>query len=237
MEKYKLKVIDIVEEASGIKTYHFEKPADLTWLEGGHTHIGHVGFDEGDLPNKALVRHMSITTLPSENKLGITTKVPGSDSLFKQKLTELKIGDEAIFFKLGSRMYLRRANRPLIFLSMGVGIAAFRPAILAYHKDTSNIASIKNVNVNSSGEFLYRSELEAYADDTYINYWVQSRREFIDLLSELSHEENAIYYIVGSDEFLKDNIKLLLQSGVRKEDILLDKKEEKLKDYFDLDEN
>ncbi len=232
MEKYKLRIIDIVEEAIGIKSYYFEKPTDLNWLEGAHVHIGHVGFDEGELPNKALVRHMSITTLPSENKLGITTKVPGSNSQFKMKLSELKIGDEVIFFKFGSRMYLRRVNRPLILLSMGVGMATIRPILLAFLKDSSNIPSLINVNVNSTGEFLFRDVLDPFSGDTYSNYWLKSRRDFVDLLSELDHKEEAIYYIVGSDEFMKDNIKLLNSRGVRNEDIILDRKEEKLKDYF-----
>lgn len=232
MEKYRLKIVDIVEEAIGTKSYYFDKPIDVTWLEGAHVHIGHVGFDEGELPNKALVRHMSITTLPSENKLGITTKVPGSNSQFKLRLSELKIGDEAIFFKFGSRMYLRRVNRPLILLSMGVGMATLRPVLLTFQKDSSNITSIANVNVNSTGEFLFRDELDLCSSDTCINYWLRSRHDFIDQLSELSDKDDAMYYIVGSDDFMKDNIKFLSNRGVRNEDILLDRKEEKLKDYF-----
>ncbi len=232
MEKYKLKIIDIVEEAVGIKSYYFEKPSDLDWLEGAHVHIGHIGYDEGELPNKALVRHMSITTLACENKIGITTRVPGSNSQFKMKLSELRIGDEVIFFKFGSRMYLRRMNRPLILLSMGVGMATIRPLLQAFINDTSNIPVVINVNVNSTGEFLFHNELDPYTGDSYINYWLKSRRDFINLLSGLPYKEEAIFYLVGSDEFMKDNIVLLNSMGVRNEDIILDRKEEKLKDYF-----
>jgi ferredoxin--NADP+ reductase len=233
MEKFKLRIIDIVEEAVGIKSYYFEKPTDLNWLEGAHVHIGHIGFDEGELPNKALVRHMSITTLSSENKLGITTKVPGSNSLFKMKLSELKIGDEVIFFKFGSRMYLRRVNRPLILLSMGVGMSTIRPMLLAYINDSSNIPSLINVNVNSTGEFLFRDEFDSHTGEAFINYWLKSRHDLVDLLSGLPYKEEAIFYVVGSDEFMKDNIKLLNSMGVHNEDIILDRKEEKLKEYFE----
>lgn len=232
MEKYKLRIIEIVEEAVGIKSYYFEKPADLDWLEGAHVHIGHIGFDEGELPNKALVRHMSITSLPSEGKLGITTKVPGSNSQFKQKLSELKIGDEVIFFKFGSRMYLRRVNRPLVLLSMGVGMATIHPMLRAFIKDSTNIPSLVNVNVNSTGDFLFREEFDPFSGNNYINHWLKSRNDFIELVRELPNKEEAIFYIVGSDEFMKDMIKLLNICGVRNEDIILDRKEEKLKDYF-----
>jgi ferredoxin--NADP+ reductase len=233
MEKYKLRILDIVEEAVGNKSYYFDKPAELDWQEGAHVHIGHIGYDDGELPNKALVRHMSITTLPSENKIGITTKVPGSNSLFKMKLSELKIGDEVIFFKFGSRMYLRRMKRPLILLSMGVGMSTIRPMLLAYVKDSSNIPVLINVNVNSTGEFLFRDEFEPHASEAFINDWMKSRQDFADLLSELPHKEEAIFYVVGSDEFMKDNINLLNSMGIHNEDIILDRKEEKLKDYFE----
>ena len=233
MEKYKLKVIDIVEEAAGIKSYYFEKPSELDWSEGAHVHIGHIGYDVGELPNKAWVRHMSITTLPSENKLGITTRVPGSCSEFKQKLSELTIGDEAIFFKFGSRMDLRRVNRPLILLSMGVGMATIRPMLLAYIKDSSDIPSLINVNVNSTEEHLFRNELEQQTTHNLNNYWLNSRQDFYKLRDQLSEKKNSFFYIVGSDEFMRENIRFLMGKGVRNEDIILDRKEEKRREYFD----
>lgn len=232
MEKYKLRIIDIVEEAVGTKSYYFDKPAELDWQEGAHVHIGHIGFDEGELTNKALVRHMSITTLPSEHRLGITTKVPGSSSEFKRRLSELRIGDEVIFFKFGSRMYLRRINRPLILLSMGVGMSTIRPMLLAYINDSTNIPTLINVNVNTTGEFLFRDELDPHTNASYINYWMISRHEFVELLSGLPYKEEAMFYVVGSDEFMKENIKLLNSMGVHNEDIILDRKEEKLREFF-----
>ena len=232
MEKYKLKIMDIIEEVAGIKSYYFEKPIELDWLEGAHVHIGHIGFDEGELPDKALVRHMSITTLSSEGKLGITTKVPGSGSPFKTKLSELTIGDEIIFFKFGSRMYLRRTNRPLILLSMGVGMSTIRPMLQAFIKDPGNIPLIINVNVNSTGQYLFREELDPYTGDAYINQWLKSREDYPDLVSELSTKEEAIFYVVGSDDFMKNTIRLLNQKGVLNENIILDRKEEKLRDFF-----
>jgi ferredoxin-NADP reductase len=232
MEKYKSRIIDIVEEAAGIKSYYFEKPAELDWFEGAHVHIGHIGFDQGELPDKTLVRHMSITTLPSENKLGITTRVPGSNSLFKKRLSDLRVGDEVIFFKFGSRMYLRRIDRPIILLSMGVGMATIRPMLRAFVNDPSHIPALINVNVNSSGDYLFCKEFDPYTSETYINYWLNSRTVFTGLVTELAVKERAIFYVVGSDDFMKDTIKLLNSKGVLNENIILDRKEEKLGDYF-----
>ena len=196
MENYKLRIIDIVEEAPGIKSYYFEKPLDLDWLEGAHVHIGHIGFDEGELPNKALIRHMSITTLPSQNKLGITTRVPGSCSEFKERLSQLNIGDEVIFFKFGSRMYLRHEKRPLVLLSMGVGMATIRPMLLAYHNDPSDIPFLINVNVNSRKEYLFRTELEQQTVHANNNYWLNSREDFYQLRDQLSEHKNALFTLL-----------------------------------------
>lgn len=233
MIKYRLKIIDIIEEAQGTKTYYFEKPEDFTWEAGAHTHIAHVGFDKGEKPNKNWVRHMSIMTLPSENKIGITTRVPGSSSEFKDKLSKLNIGDEVVLFKLGSRMALRRCNRSVILLSMGVGIATMRPIIYSFIDNKTNVPYLINVNVDSSDNFIYKSELDKLADESYKNYWLKSRQAFYETLQELIHTENAIYYIVGSDVFIKDIIQRLKAKNVNTADIVIDKKEEVLKDYFE----
>ena len=102
MVKHRVKILDIIDEAQGTKTYLLEKPEDFTWDEGAHTHIGLLGFDKGERPNKEWVRHMSIMTLPEENSIGFTTRITYPMSEFKEKLSKLQIGDEIILFKIGS---------------------------------------------------------------------------------------------------------------------------------------
>ena len=48
MIKYTLKVIDIKQESKNTFSFYMEKPDDLIWTEGAHTHIGIVGFDQGE---------------------------------------------------------------------------------------------------------------------------------------------------------------------------------------------
>ena len=232
MVKYRVKITDIIEEAHGTKTYILEKPEDFTWVEGSHTHIGMVGYDEGEKPNKAWVRHMSIMTLPEENKIGFTTRILSPYSEFKEKLSKLHIGDEIILFKIGSRMNLRRENRPIVLISMGVGIATMRPLIHSYIKEQTGIPNIININVDSSNEFIYKAELDNLTNMHYQNYWLGSRKEFYETLDTVSEQSDAIYYIVGSDGFIKDVIKLLKNKMVSENSILIDKKEEILGNYF-----
>lgn len=232
MTKYRLRILDIIEEVPGTKTYFLERPEDFTWEEGAHTHIGLVGFDEGEKPNKEWVRHMSIMTTTDEDRIGFTTRFVTPLSEFKEKLSVLKVGDELVLFKVGSKMYLRREDRPLVLLSMGVGVATMRPLIHTFIKDSSNISSIINVNVDSSKEYIYYSQLERLTSAFYKNYWVGSRNEFYEEVKELSKLENALYYVVGSHCFLLDVIKYLKSKGVENKNIVIDKKDELQAEYF-----
>lgn len=232
MDKYRVKILDIKEEAPGTKTFYLEKPSDINWLEGAHTHIGLIGFDEGELPNKNWVRHMSIMTLPEDNKIGFTTRLLPPLSQFKEKLSDLRIGDEVILFKIGSRMFLRRENKRLVLLSMGVGITTMKPLIHRFLKDDAQISGLININVNSTKDFVYRKELDSLQSSKYKNHWMDSRSKFYETLNQVSEQEDAIYYVAGSDEFVKDVIKHLKNKNVADENIIIDKKEELKLNYF-----
>lgn len=226
MVKYRLKITDIVEEAFGTRTYFMDMPEDFLWDEGSHAHIGLAGYDAGEKPVSAWVRHMSIMTLPDEKKIGFTTRKRENCSEFKEKLFESKVGDEIVVFKPGSRMGLRREKRPVVLISMGVGIATMRPLVLAYNKDRTDIPEVMNINVDASGEFLYRNHLDRISCDTYCNVWLDGREKLYALMEGAAIPENAIYYLVGSDSFLIDLIHRLGTKGVRIEDIMIDKKPE-----------
>lgn len=232
MEKFRLKIIDIIEEAKDTKTYLLEKPADFSWVEGAHTHIGLVGFDEGERPNKGWVRHMSIMTLEEDKKIGFTTRLVSPCSEFKEKLSALLVGDEVVLFKIDSKMFLRREDKPIVLLSMGVGIATMRPLIYGFVKDSSHIPSLININVDSSKDFVYHSELNDLQNSSYKNYWLGSRGEFYKELERVSVIEDALYYVVGSDEFIKDVIKTLKTKEIPVEHIFIDKKDEIQAEFF-----
>lgn len=231
MVKHKLKIVDIREEAEQTKTYLLEKPADFNWEEGSHTHIALNGYDDNELPDKSLVRHMSIMTLDTENRIGFTTRVPEIGSEYKRRLAKLNVGDELIIFKLGSRMRLRRENREIVLLSMGVGIATMRPLIVSYLNNQSDIPHLTNINVDSNT--IFQTELDLLTNSFYTNYWTKSRVQFYQTLTEVMKNDNSIYYIVGSDTFLRTIIKKLKANNVSVEDIMIDKKDGILQLYYD----
>jgi ferredoxin-NADP reductase len=232
MVRYNIKITDIIEEIPSIKTFLLEKPSDFNWKEGSHTHIGLLGFDAGEKPNKALVRHMSIMTLPEENKIGFTTRIMEPLSEFKESLSELHIGDEVVLFKVGSRIPLRRENKPIVLLSMGVAIATMRPLIHRFIQDRTGIPRLTNININSSNNFVYKKELTQLENSQYQNHWVDTRSKFYETLDTVTEQDDSLYYLVGRDDFLKDVIKYLKEKGIDETSILIDKKQEKRAKYF-----
>lgn len=232
MEKYRLRIQEVVAEAPDTVTYRLERPESFSWEAGAHVHIGIPGFDEQDQPNKKLVRHLSISTLPDEGTIGITTRLPGSGSPFKTSLSELKAGDDLILFKPGSRMGLRRDGRPLILLSMGVGIATIRPVILSWLANPDGVPEVTSLNVDRPGGHVFRDELEGKADGRVRLLWSESRGAFAETLCALLPNPGANWAVVGSDAFLRETVAGLLAVGVERARIQLDKKPEQLAEFL-----
>lgn len=220
----KVKILEIKEEAVGTFSFFFDIPEGMTWQAGSDMHFAHPDFMSGDAPNKDLIRHMSIMTNPEEGRLGFTTRVPGSGSVYKSRLQLLKPGDELVIFKLGNRFPLRRENRPVVLISMGVGVAAVRPMINSWLKDSAGVPSLINIVVDKGDQLIFRKEFESAAAESLINIFSESRNSFYESVESIHFDDEPIFYIVGSDGFLEDVIKRLKARGVSPQSIEIDKK-------------
>lgn len=223
MKIYWTKIKTIIDETSDIKTYLLEVPEGYTWEEGAHLHLAMQGFNVADKPNKNLVRHMSISTLPSEKTVGITTRIRENCSEFKAILRSLNVGDEVAIFKTRSNVPLKRENKNIYLLSSGVGLATYRPLVLDYFKRPDNVKKVHSLNIDSSGEFLFTDIFQKNAELNFTPQFVANRDDYYDEVKKIAHDSDGLYYIVGSDEFLAQNISVLLASGIQAEQIILDK--------------
>lgn len=238
MEKFLLKLIEKKEEDTGIWSYYLEKPETLNWDEGSHMHIALKGFDIEEAPNKDWVRHMSIMTLPEEGQIGFTTRVGTPLSEFKEKLQAVQNGDELVVFKIGSRMALRRTEKPIILLSMGVGLATFRPLIYSFLKDQTAIPKLIALNVNATGEGPYKEALSKHQHAALTQLWTRTRADYYHQLHTLvDTHKDAWYYIVGSAPFISDAIAILRAKGVADTAMVIDKKPDLRTGYFGLAES
>lgn len=227
METKKLKIKEIIKDFADVRTYVLEKPLDFTWDEGSCTHVGLEGFrpkNDGDKPNKELVHHYSIINTPEENKVSFTTRFFENPSVFKKELLNYSVGDEVTLFKTHSRMQLKRKNKKINLISMGIGIATYRSVILKYLENIKDIPNLTNLNISRNGDFLFREELDKYENEYYTNIWTQSREDFYSHLEEMTKNSDSYFYIVGSDLFILDVVKYLVENKISVNNLVLDKK-------------
>lgn len=235
MQIYWTKINKIIEEMPEVKTYLLDCPEGFTWEEGAHTHLALEGFNAGEQPNKSLVRHMSISTLPGENSIGITTRIKENCSEFKSILRSLEVGDQVALFKIHSNVPLKREDKNIYLLSSGVGLATFRPLVLKYFEHADNVTQIHSLNIDSSKYFLFTDVFESAPDKNFTAQYVENREDYYKEVKKLAADQDGLFYVVGSDEFIMQNIEVLREQGIKQEQIILDKRERQLAQFFSME--
>ena len=235
MQIYWTKINKIIEETPEVRTYLLDRPEDFTWQEGSHTHFALEGFNAGEKPNRGLIRHMSISTLPHENSIGITTRIKEQCSEFKSVLRNLEVGNEVAIFKTHSNVPLKREDKNVYMLSSGVGLATFRPLVLDYLERADKVNQIHSLNIDSSKDFLFTNVFETVPDKKFTSQFVDNRKDYYEEVANLAADKDGLFYIVGSDDFLMQNIKVLREQGIQPEQIMLDKREQSLPEFLSVD--
>lgn len=223
MQIYWTTLKDVKKENSQVKTYIFNCPEDYTWDEGAHIHLAFEGFNAGEKPDRSLVRHMSISTYNENGDIGITTRLKEQPSKFKNILDQLPIGGKAAIFKTHTNVPLKREGKNIIMLSAGVGLATLRPLALKYIDDSSGVNKIHSLNVDSSKEYLFTDIFNNDNNNNITAEFTNNRADYYEKAEGLMQDKDALYYVVGSDEFLKENIDLLLKNDIPNDQISLDK--------------
>ncbi|WP_400246223.1 dihydropteridine reductase [Niallia sp. JL1B1071] len=232
MQIYWTKINKIIEETPEVKTYLLDCPKDFTWEEGSHTHFALKGFNAGDKPNRSLIRHMSISSLPHENAIGITTRIREQCSEFKSILRNLEVGNEVAIFKTHSNLPLKREDKNVYLLSSGVGLATFRPLVLEYFERADNVNQIHSLNIDSSKAFLFTNIFKSAPDKKFNAQFTDNRKDYYEEVKNLAADKDGLFYVVGSDDFLVQNIAVLREHGIKSEQIMLDKRENELPKFF-----
>lgn len=230
MQIYWTPILDVVEEAADTYTFRLERPDGFTWEEGAHTHFALEGFNKEERPNRSLIRHMSISTLPREGVIGITTRIKKECSEFKSILREMALGENVAIFKTYSNVPLKRVGKNVYLLSAGVGLATFRPLVLDYLTDGEGVLHLHSLNVDSSANYLFQDIFTS--TDTFTADFVDSRVRYHEAVKTLAQDLDGLYYVVGSDDFLRETIATLCERGIAREQIVLDKHDFQMDAFF-----
>ncbi|TCI57346.1 dihydropteridine reductase [Exiguobacterium sp. SH1S21] len=230
MQIYWTPIQRVVQEAPDTYTFQLELPDGFTWDEGAHTHFALEGFNKEDKPNRSLIRHMSISTLPREGAIGITTRIKRECSEFKSILRDMKIGEQVAIFKTHSNVPLKREGKNVYLLSAGVGLATFRPIVLAYLANGEGVPHLHSLNVDTSANYLFNNVFTSSNDFTA--EFVDSRPNYYKRVETMAEDQDGLFYLVGSDDFLRETIAMLRERGITREQIILDKRDFQLEDFL-----
>ncbi|MRT92596.1 FAD-dependent oxidoreductase [Ancylomarina sp. 16SWW S1-10-2] len=217
-----IKLIKLEKEAKDTYTFKFLVPPNIKWTLGSYAHFVCSDLQNGKKFKKDLLRELSIMSHPDENFIGFTTRIRENSSEFKSTMLNLKLGDEIRIFKIGNHLKNIETDKPIVFISMGVGIATFRP-IIHEHMKSSKGSSITNINIDRTGDFVYQQELENLSKDKLKNVFVTNRSDLYNEINQCLDDEANTYYVVGSKEFNETTRNFLLKNKVSKKAVFLDK--------------
>ena len=216
-------------------TFYFEKPNDFTYTAGQFGDFSHINPPETDAKGNS--RAFSLASAPSEESIMIATRL--RDSAFKRVLRGLKPGQELIFdAPLGKLTLPEDFSHPIVLLAGGIGITPFRSMIIE--------ASTKNLpykiylfysnKTPADAPFLEElKELEkknknfkliptmTQLNDSAANW--SGETNYLDapfLKKYLGDLNGPIYYLAGPPAMIQALYKVLVDSGVNKNDIRLE---------------
>ncbi len=209
-------------------TYSFEFQSDTLkeWKEGDHSMLI-VNVDDM-LTGKKL----SLDSLEEEGIIRFTTRIKKEASAFKKELLELIKGEDVMLTEPAGKMTLRRENRPIVLLSNGIGIAGVRGVVKTYVKDQTGVTQMISMNVDHKSN-IYKSEFDQYKKEIkdFDAYYLSHRHTLTGMLyHELKvlskrHKEKPIVYVVGSDDFVQDQISYLKDLEFVDDDIVIGSKQ------------
>ena len=231
IQEYKLKLIEIIDEAPDTKTFRVEIPdgVNIDFFSG---QFFMIRFED----DKTFQRSYSIASSPTQkNHVDIAMDLVGK---FTHKLWETKVGDYLIFKGPYGKFYFNETmNNNLVLIAGGLGITPLM-SIIRYRNDKKLQNKINFIySVKTPADIVYNEELIKIKDENknfnYIvtitrtndgdNWTGRTGRINIDLLKQnIDNVENSLYYLCGPLEFIKAKIAMLESLGAKKEQIKTD---------------
>ncbi len=196
MEKYKLKIIEIIKETENIHSFKIEKPSNFNFFPGQFCWLNTESEDVNFTP-------MAIASGILENELKFTVRVWGDTT---KALFNLKEGDIlTVSEPQGTGIPLNiLSTKKVIGIAGGTGITPIRSLIFSRtDKSLTEVA----YGAKESTDLLYKNELSKLS----INSYLTTEKEepgfhnglVTDLLSKIvPANENSFYFIVGPNPMI-----------------------------------
>src|SRR5690606_27491938 len=116
----KIKFISSHHEVGDVWTFKFE-PGQLKWIPGQYQAYTFPEIRDDVNEN---THWFTISSAPSERTIDISTRLTGSK--FKNRLNDLKPGDQVDRFDLGGEFTWEESGEPVVLVAGGIGITPYR---------------------------------------------------------------------------------------------------------------
>jgi ferredoxin-NADP reductase len=215
-----ISVKNVVEETPGYKSIIFERPRGFDYESGDWIDL--------KIKDKNLKggNTYSLSSSPTEPDLMIT---------FREGLSELKValasskpGDEFNIYQYGNAYkFTLKPHKTSMLIAGGVGVAPFR-SMIKEMIDTGDANQVSLVYLNKTPEFLYKHELIEWSHllpNLHVTYVVTEelkRKDTNKTITSLIHATEQFFYIAGPEGLVESTEHLLLDNGVRLDDIKID---------------
>lgn len=216
----KLTLIEKRKETKDIVTFIFEPEIPMEWIAGQYL-IYSLPHKNQDIRGK--MRFFTISSPPFEKNPAITTRISKNKrSSFKNALDNLKIGSIIDAKGLDGDFVVDNSNKKQAFLAGGVGITPFASIIkqLNYEKMPINV----NLFYTSKNDFAFKEAFDKIQKKhkEFKIYYLNERINKDILKQKLNNFKDFIFYVSGPDPMVEQIEKLLLQLGVKRENIKAD---------------
>lgn len=210
-----LSVKSIENVSDNLYLIRFEKPNNMSWKSGSYIKVTVPNIEDKKENN----RWLTIASNPDENEIVLLTRNSGSK--FKQKLTNLQIGENVNVSWLDKNLEIVEGQEPIVCFTSDVGITAIRPIvkewsskrpIILYHLDKGVMVFNKELKElsNNGKDFTYET-IESMKQSQ------EKLKRVVDL-----YGNRAIYLLSGKPDDV-DTMKNFLESaGINKEKIKID---------------
>lgn len=148
-----LKLLSSHDEVGNIRTFIFENNG-LSWIAGQNQGYRLKKIGENPEENE---RWFTISSAPSEKTINISTRI--SESVFKQTLNALTVGEEIECYELGGDFIWTDENH-IIMVAGGIGITPFR-SILVERDLSGQKLNTTLLYFNRNEEIPFKNELES----------------------------------------------------------------------------
>lgn len=226
-KEYKVKILKINNIAENTLEVKMEKPQGFEYFAGQYILI--LPEDGAPPPPYAF----SLASAPSEKHLAVAMRI--SDSPFKKNLLEKNLGETLdIRGPFGTFGIHKDINIPAVFIAGGIGITLFRSIILE-EKNENFPRRITLIYCNKKiSSAAYYNELEKIQSKNLrlVNVLEETPKNWdgeSGLLNEniiqkyITDITLPIYFVVGPPIMVEKTEKLLLDMGIKKTNIRLER--------------